>query len=248
MGVGFVVGALICACDTDTRNGDASGRVDIGDGHSLYLDCRGTGSPTVVLQSGFGNAGDIWSSSEPYSLAVHPALAESTRVCAYDRPGSLVTTTVRDGVVVDAETPTPGRSDEVAMPRDPAEVVDELHDLLESAGETGPYVLVGHSMGGPLQVLFAATYPSDVAGLVLVDAPMPVLRDSVTPEQWELMAHPQLTAGSYPEGYIAETYSMDELFDEIEGGPPLPPVPVVALVRGERAVARPFAGRPRGPT
>ncbi|MCK8672641.1 alpha/beta hydrolase [Rhodococcus sp. HM1] len=232
-------GVLVCSCGTDTQaedavaSGDVAGRVDIGDGHHLYLDCRGTGSPTVVLQSGFGNAGDIWSLSESDSPAVQPALATSTRVCSYDRPGSLVTTTVRDGEVVDAEEPSPGRSDEVPMPRDPAEVVAELHDLLTAAGETGPYVLVGHSLGGPLQALYAATYPSEVAGIVLVDAPMPELRDSVTADQWNLMAHPQLTPGSYPDGYTAETYSLDQLMDEIGTAPPLPPVPMEVLVRGE---------------
>ncbi|MEO9326433.1 alpha/beta fold hydrolase [Gordonia aurantiaca] len=63
------------------------------------------------------------------------------------------------------------------MPRDPAEVVAELHELSDAAGKAGPYLLVGHSMGGPLQALCAATYPDETAGLVLVDAPM---RSSVT--------------------------------------------------------------------
>lgn len=137
-------------------SGDVAGRVGIGDGHHLYLDCRGSGSPTVVLQSGFATGVTFWSLSESGSPAVQPALAASTRVCSYDRPGALITTTMRDGAIVDAEVPSRGRSDEVAMPRDPAEVVAELRDLLTAAGESAPYLLVGHSLGGPLQALYAA--------------------------------------------------------------------------------------------
>ncbi|WP_168707084.1 alpha/beta fold hydrolase [Gordonia paraffinivorans] len=233
---GLVVGSMLCACGTDASDpdsaSDVAGRVEVGEGRHLYLDCRGEGSPTVVLQSGFGNAGDIWELSETDSPAVQPALAETTRVCAYDRPGSLVTTTVDDGKVSDSGRTEPARSDQVPMPRDPAEVVAELHELLDAAGEAGPYLLVGHSMGGPLQALFAATYPDETAGLVLVDAPMPELRDSVTPDQWELIAHPKLAPGTYPEEYIAESYSMDMLLDEVEAAGPLPSVPVAVLVRG----------------
>ena len=103
---GLVVGSMLCACETDASDpdsaSDVAGRVEVGEGRHLYLDCRGEGSPTVVLQSGFGNAGDIWELSETDSPAVQPALAETTRVCAYDRPGSLVTTTVDDGKVTDS--------------------------------------------------------------------------------------------------------------------------------------------------
>jgi hypothetical protein len=70
-----------------TVDGAIAGQVDIGGGRRIYLECRGTGSPTVVLQSGFGNAGDIWSVSETAAPAVFPALAETNRVCIYDRPG-----------------------------------------------------------------------------------------------------------------------------------------------------------------
>jgi hypothetical protein len=72
--------------------GDFSGLVDVGGGHRLYLECRGNGSPTVVLQSGFGNAADIWSLAEADPPAVQAGVATFTRVCSYDRPGSLITT------------------------------------------------------------------------------------------------------------------------------------------------------------
>ena len=69
------------------------------DGRKLFLQCRGSGSPTVILQSGFGNAGDIWSVTDTSAPAVFPALAESNRVCVYDRPGSMITTTDSGGTV-----------------------------------------------------------------------------------------------------------------------------------------------------
>ena len=72
--------------------------LDVG-GRTLYLECRGTGSPTVVLQSGYGNAGDIWSLTDTAAPAVVPALAETNRVCTYDRPGSMITTTMASGTL-----------------------------------------------------------------------------------------------------------------------------------------------------
>ena len=77
-------------------------RIEV-DGRTLFLECRGTGSPTVVLQSGFGNAGDIWSLTDTTAPAVFPALAETNRVCTYDRPGSMITTTNGE------RDPDPGR-------------------------------------------------------------------------------------------------------------------------------------------
>ena len=107
------------------------------DGRRLFLECRGSGSPTVILQSGFGNAGDIWSLTDTSAPAVFPALAESNRVCVYDRPGSMITTTNAGGTVALADSALPGRSDPAPMPRDPAEVVTELHDLLAAADVRG---------------------------------------------------------------------------------------------------------------
>ena len=92
--------------------------------------------------------------------AVFPALAESNRVCVYDRPGSMITTTDAGGTVALGEAARPGRSDPVPMPRDPAEVITDLHDLLAAADVPSPCVLVGHSLGGALNVLYARTYPT----------------------------------------------------------------------------------------
>jgi pimeloyl-ACP methyl ester carboxylesterase len=200
-------------------------------GRELFVECRGTGSPTVILQSGFGDAGDKWSLSDTTSPAVFPALAETNRVCIYDRPGSMITTTDTGGTVTLADAARPGRSGSAPMPRDPADVVTELHDLLAAADVPGPYVLVGHSLGGAFDLLYARTYPDDVAGLVFVDSPMPTERGLIRPDLWEAVKVMSLDASLVP-GYQLESYDVGTLFDEIEAADPLPGIPVVVIRRG----------------
>ncbi|MFN2504698.1 MAG: alpha/beta fold hydrolase [Acidimicrobiales bacterium] len=119
---------------------------DVG-GHRLHLNCTGTGSPTVVLANGLGETSPEWA-------WIATALAADTRVCAYDRAGQ-------------------GWSENAAGPQDGAAIAADLHTLLERAKEPGPYVLVGHSSGGPYAMTYAARYPNEVAGLVLLDATSP---------------------------------------------------------------------------
>ena len=121
--------------------------VDVG-GHRLHLHCTGSGSPTVVLEPGLGGASsDLgW---------VQPAVARDSRVCVYDRAGR-------------------GWSDAAEGPQDAARIAAELHTLLEKAEVPGPYVLVGHSFGGLYVQTFAANYPGQVAGLVLLDSTAPI--------------------------------------------------------------------------
>jgi pimeloyl-ACP methyl ester carboxylesterase len=134
------------------RAGDAHrvpGRlVGVGGGRRIQIDCRGAGSPTVVLESGLDNYGSLsWA-------AVHDSIAATTRVCAYSRAGIMW-----------------------SDPSDASfDLRSEAHDLrsaLSGAHEPGPYVMVGHSIGGPYVMGFTHTYPSDVAGLVFVDASHP---------------------------------------------------------------------------
>ena len=215
-------------------DGAIAEQVDV-DGQKLFLECRGTGSPTVVLQSGYGNAGDIWSVTDTSSPAVFPALAETNRVCIYDRPGSMITTTNASGTPTLGETPRPGRSGAVpTAPRDPAEVVTELHDLLTAADVPGPYVLVGHSLGGAFDLLYAVTYPDEVAALVVVDSPLPPSRDNITPEVWESVRMKAQDPSLVP-GYELESYDLGTLFDEIEAAGTLPDIPVVVIRRGDGA-------------
>ncbi len=132
---------------TDDVHNAAPGKLyDVG-GHRLHLDCHGHGSPTVVLSNGMGGTSAGWA-------RITGPLASTIRVCAYDRPGQ-------------------GWSDEAARPRDGVQSAQELHRLLAAAGEHGPYVLVGHSTGGTYAMTYAARYPGQVAGLVLLDSSSP---------------------------------------------------------------------------
>jgi pimeloyl-ACP methyl ester carboxylesterase len=109
---------------------------------------------------------------------VLPAVAEFTRVCAYDRPGTYASIGEDDFV---------GRSDPIAQPRTAPDAVAELHALLQAAEVPGPYVLAGHSLGGLFTRLYASTYPDEVVGLVLVDAYSERLQTLMSPEQWQAL-------------------------------------------------------------
>jgi pimeloyl-ACP methyl ester carboxylesterase len=154
-----------------------AGAVDVGGGRRLYLECAGAGAPgvpTVVFEAGYRNHAEVWHlPPAPDGPAVWPAVARFARVCAYDRPGTLLPPDGR-----------PSNSDPVPMPRTAPAVVADLHALLRAAGVPGPYVLVGHSLGGFFSRLYAATYPDEVAGLVLVDAVSETLEGRLTPAQW----------------------------------------------------------------
>src|ERR1700731_107562 len=71
-------------------SGDFAGLVDIGGGRQMYLECRGTGSPTVVLVAGLKGSAEDWNIAEKPSPTVFAEVAKFTRVCAYDRPGTPV--------------------------------------------------------------------------------------------------------------------------------------------------------------
>jgi pimeloyl-ACP methyl ester carboxylesterase len=116
--------------------------VDVG-GYRMHINCSGSGSPTVVIESGWGDMSASWG-------WVQPEVAKTTRICTYDRAGM-------------------GWSESSPQPRTAREFAKELHTLLEKANEPGPYVLVGHSMGGYTVRVYAHDYPQEVAGVVFVD-------------------------------------------------------------------------------
>jgi len=100
---------------------DFADLVDIGDDRKIYLECRGTGSPTVVLVAGLKASAEDWSIAEKTAPTVFPEVAKFTRVCAYDRPGTPV-------------GEKPSRSDPVPQPTTAGDAVADLHALLNAAG------------------------------------------------------------------------------------------------------------------
>lgn len=205
---------------------DFAGLVDIGGGRRIYLECSGTGSPTVVLVAGLKASAEDWQSDPPGAPSVFSDVAKATRVCAYDRPGTPV-------------GEQPSRSDPRPQPTTAGDSVADLHALLAAAKLPAPYVLVGHSYGGLIAKLYARTYPQQTAGLVLVDALTEGLQDAETPQQWAIQ-HVLL------EGDIAESVALypaleriePELsFEQLRAAPPLQPMPLAVL----------SADRPWGP-
>jgi pimeloyl-ACP methyl ester carboxylesterase len=132
------------ASELDKRNYPPRGQLYTVNGHQMHIVCMGEGSPAVILQAG-GLADSLW------WYRIQNQLAEHTRVCAFDRPGL-------------------GWSEPVSGSRDALTIVGELHTLLDQAGVPAPYVMAGHSHGAVLTRVYAAEYPEEVAGIVLVDS------------------------------------------------------------------------------
>jgi pimeloyl-ACP methyl ester carboxylesterase len=209
------------------------GAVDIGGGRKLYLECRGVGTPTVVLIAGKGNGAADWHEvldpADPVRAAatdmvgagegklhasqsaVFPRVSRFTRVCAYDRPGTRM-----EGK--DASTP-------VAQPHTVDRAVDDLRRLLVAAGVRGPYVLVAHSYGGLIATLFTRTYPRDVAGIVMVDAATQLMKQVVSPQAfaaWDASNRISPVAGS-------EAVELADAAVKIDGAPARTALPAVVL-------------------
>ena len=118
----------------------------VGD-RQLYLECSGSGSPTVILFNGL-------SERTPHWAWVKQGVARETRVCAFDRAGQ-------------------GRSEGAAVAQDPRQLSEDARELLAAADVPGPYVLAGHSVGGTYALAYAMTFPADVAGVALIDSATP---------------------------------------------------------------------------
>ena len=122
--------------------------VTINDGRRIQLDCRGSGSPTVVLESGLDVYGSLsW-------VAVHDSIAQFSRVCAYSRAGIMW-------------------SDQAQGPFSSENNARDLHEALASGGEVGPWVMVGHSIGAAYVTTFTQLFDAEVEGLVFVDGSHP---------------------------------------------------------------------------
>jgi pimeloyl-ACP methyl ester carboxylesterase len=203
------------------------GLVDIGSGRKMYLQCRGSGSPTVVFVSGRSDRADIWSRAtdssgklKPSNSAVYSEVARFTRVCAYDRPGTVTIT----GQHVEAS-----RSSPVPQPTTASNGVTDLHALLTAAKVPTPYVLVAHSWGGLIARLYAVSYPNEVCGLVLVDTLTELLYDGLTPEEqaWWITLNSNYSPDLDP--YHQEKTSFVPSFQSVRNAPELRRMPVVIL-------------------
>ncbi len=132
---------------SDQREPITKGKVDIGGGRHLFINCEGEGSPTVIIEPGLGDPGLTWT-------RVVPRVGEFTRVCRYARAG------------LGGSDPPPQTAD----PRTVIDVVGDLELLLSNARIDPPYVFVGHSLGGVNARAFAARHLDDVVGMVLLDS------------------------------------------------------------------------------
>jgi pimeloyl-ACP methyl ester carboxylesterase len=226
-----VLAALAGGCARSAADPGPSGLFDVGDGRKLYLDCQGTGSPTVFIIPGKGSYAEAWNyvvppddpiRSSPYDIitqaqltpssdAVQPTVAKTTRVCTYDRPN-----TRPDGA---------DRSTDVPQPHGVQQDVDDVVALINAAELPGPFVFVAHSYGGLILDLLARTHPEMVAGMVMVDGVsefLPGLGSPVQNAAWERdsMAPPE------PGG---EGVLILEAVAAVKDAPPLPQVPAIVL-------------------
>jgi pimeloyl-ACP methyl ester carboxylesterase len=135
------------ATETDQRKYPPPGILANVDGYKMHIYCLGEGTPTVILDS--ANMGTVsnWT-------WIQPEVAKTARVCAYDRADS-------------------GWSDLSPQPNDTRQNAETLHTLLNNAGESGPFVLVGHSFGGLYVRMFAEMYPDEVVGIVFIEGTLP---------------------------------------------------------------------------
>lgn len=158
------------AAESDKRNFPPPGNlIDVG-GFKMHIHCVGEGSPTVILETLSGGISSHWG-------WVQPEVAKETRVCTYDRAGR-------------------GWSEPDPEPQSLARTVRNLSTLLANANIEGPYVFVGHSIGGIYVRQFAAEHPDEVVGMALVDAAHPFQYDRI----------PDLLAGSEEYLRIAKTF------------------------------------------
>ena len=185
--------------------------------------------------------GSAWSGLSPGvpPPAVLPGVSSFTRVCAYDRPGTI------------GESDDPAersRSDPVPQPRAAEDTVADLHALLQAARVPGPYVPAAHSLGGLYARLFTAAHPDEVVGMVLIDAAHErynaELRRLLTAAQLaEVMGGSPAQRERYPDFELVDPDRSDALLARARVQMPLRPMPLAVLSRG-RAVEVPIPGFP----
>lgn len=162
----------VLATARDVRRYPPPGQlIDVG-GYQMHLYCTGerqVDRPTVILDASYPATVSSW-------VWIQPQLTAVTRVCAYDRAGT-------------------GWSDSSPNTLTIGQMAEDLHTLLEKSSESAPYLLIGHSWGGGVTRLFAATYPQLVRGLVQIEA--------THPETWSRRGLPDSTLGGMPPAQVA---------------------------------------------
>jgi pimeloyl-ACP methyl ester carboxylesterase len=230
---GLVLAIVVVAgCASKPHDPDVAGLLGIGDGRALYLNCQGTGSPTVLIIPGKGSYAEMWNvvvpsddpiRTSPYDIvgqanlqrsptATQPTVAKTTRVCAYDRPN-----TRSDGT--DRATPVP-------QPHSVQQDVDDVVKLIAAAHLPAPLVVVAHSYGGLIADLLARTHPELVSGLVFVDPTSEFLPRLGRPEQ---DAEFNRAAGAPTPEPDGEGFLVVDAYTRIKLAPPLPKVPASVL-------------------
>jgi pimeloyl-ACP methyl ester carboxylesterase len=224
--------AVLAGCAPKVHEQNIAGLVGIGDGRRLFLNCQGSGSPTVFIIPSKGSYAAVWNvvvppddpiRSSPYDIidqahlqpsltATQPLVARFTRVCAYDRPN-----TRPDGS---------NRSTPVRQPHTIQQDVDDIVRLVAAVHLTTPMIVVAHSYGALVADLLARTHPELVSGLVFVDPTSEYLPRLGRPDQdaeFDRAARAP-TPEAEGEGFLA-----NDAFIRIKTAPPLPRVPALVL-------------------
>lgn len=183
--------------------------VDIG-GRRLHVVCMGVGSPTVILETGLNSSSRTW-------RIVQPAVAQVTRTCSYDRAGLGASD-------ADPRTRTARRTTRT--------IIAELESLLRAAAISGPYVMVGHSLGGAHVRLFATQHSRDVVGMVLVDSSHEDQASRLSASGYVPPAEPDLPAEQDP-----DRTDMLASLKEVGAVPWHANIPLVVLSHGRNIVA-----------
>jgi pimeloyl-ACP methyl ester carboxylesterase len=204
--------ALVCVGCGGHAAAQKGPRYDV-NGHILYMQCTGRGSPAVILEAGLGTDHTSWS-------VVQPVIARTTRVCSYDRFGV-------------------GLSDLAPKRATARSKVKDLHDLLAAANVSSPYVLVGHSYGGLLVHLYAATYAKDVDGVVLVDSSHPGqigrLLAALPPRRTGEPTDVRVLREGFRTGSNPEGVDWKRSADEVRRAPGLGDTPLVVVTAGDQS-------------
>lgn len=176
------------------------GLVSVGD-YRLRIECQGTGSPTVVMDSGLNMPMNTWGN-------VPQEVAKFTRVCVYERAGI-------------------GESDSAPQQlRTSKDVVADVHKLLQNAGENSPFVLVGHSFGGLNMRFYSSLYPQEVVGIVLVDSSHPEQYQRYANLQ---KAEEREKYLRHEGGGNSEGINLLASAEEIKNAPPISSIPLIVL-------------------